>query len=100
MPGVKKVATVALLQQLSTIFWVDGGSQANIINQVWGLWSVDRSTVQGTKPASELQPLDSWINSSLQGLQEAEWQLLGNWTAAWGFGGGINQSGSNSDSGG
>lgn len=44
MPGVK-VATVALLQQLSTICWVDGGSQANAINQVWGLWSVDRSIV-------------------------------------------------------
>lgn len=45
MPGVKKVATVALLQQLSTKFWVDGGSQANVINQVWGLWSVDGSIV-------------------------------------------------------
>lgn len=87
MPGVKKVATVALLQQLSAICWVDGGSQANVINQVWGLWSVDRSTVWDTKPASELQPLDSWISSDLEGLQEAEWQLLVNWTAAWGFGG-------------
>lgn len=65
MPGVKKVATVTLLQQLSTICWVDGGSRANVINQVWGLWSVDRSIVRDTKPASELQPLEGWINSGL-----------------------------------
>lgn len=34
MPGVKEGATVVLLQQLSTICWVHGGSQTNVINQV------------------------------------------------------------------
>jgi len=36
VPGVKEGATVLPLQQLSAVCWVDGGSQANVINQFWG----------------------------------------------------------------
>lgn len=98
MPGVKKVATVALLQQLSTICWVDGGSQANVINQVWGLWSVDKALC---KIQNQLLNCSHWTAGLTLTCRVCK-RLNGNCLAIGLLCGvfGINQSGSNAHCGG
>lgn len=93
MPSVKEGATVVLLQQLSAVCWVHGGSQTDVICQVGGSGVLTKALCKIQKQLLSCSHCVTVLTLTTRACKE----LFVSWSAVWVFGGHRDQCGCNLD---